>query len=532
MTQTTTGVARAKAPWIPLALVALALAIYSRVFGHEFLLNWDDATYVVDNPLAHGLSWEHVRGAFTQFYFGNYAPLHLISYAVDYTVWGPNPLGFLIVNVLLHAVNGCIFYLFLLRLTGSRIGSAVAAAVFLAHPVQVESVAWISERKNLLSMTFTLAALHAFLGYRTRGRRGRAAVAYLAALAAAVAALLTKAAAVIVAPALVLLDLCHVEKPDRERWLLDKVPFLVATGLLVGATLASQRAAIDEGQAVFQMDRWTTVFTMVPVVARYVGMVLWPADLSAIYTPTVRASPDLAFWSSLALLAGLVVIGAALWARRRKVFFWYALFFVGLAPVLNVVPLPTLMNDRYLYFPMLGAAGLAGLAVDAIARRGVAPRRLAVVVMIAYVATLSLAARARAETWRDDVTLWRDTTEKSPRASLAWVGLGMSLVDAGRPYEAIEAYYQAVSVDPFHPMALNNLGAAYNTVNQPLQGRTYLLRAIQVAPDYFDAHMNLGISYRMTGDLAGAERAFASALSLRPQASDALRALQQVRASR
>jgi tetratricopeptide (TPR) repeat protein len=528
MTDASTRANRTSAPWIPALLALLGLATYSRVFGHQFLLNWDDSTYVVDNPLVHGLTFDHVRGAFSQFYFENYAPLHLLSYAIDYSLWGLDPRGFLVVNVLLHVVNGCIFYALLGRVGLSRVGAAVAAAVFLVHPVQVESVAWISERKNLLCMTFTLLALHAFLAYRAPAARRRAA-SYVTALVAAAAALLTKAVAVIVAPMIVLLDLCYVEGSARRRQVLDKVPFFAAAALLVGMTLASQRSAIAEGQAVFEMNGRTTLFTMVPVVARYVGMLFWPSQLSAMYTPTVRASPDPTFWASLTLVVGLAVGGGMLWTRGRKAFFWLASFFVGLAPVLHVVPLPTLMNDRYLYFPMLGAAALVGIAAEEAANRGALARRLVLAVMAACVLALATAAHLRSEVWRDDVTLWRDTTEKAPGASLAWVGLGMSLMNAGKPYEAIEAYFRAVTDDPFHPMALNDLGAAYNTVNQPEQGRPYLLRAVQVAPDYFEAYMNLGIGYRMTGHMPEAERAFAAALSARPQAADALDALQQVR---
>lgn len=521
---TTTG--RPGDRWVLLGLAALAFAVYGRVVQHRFLLNWDDFTYVVDNEAIRGLTWSNLRSAFGRSYFENYAPLHLVSYAIDFSIWGGlAPSGFLLTNVALHAANGCLFHRLLVRLGVSRAGAAFAAAVFLVHPVQVESVAWVSERKNLLCMSFSLASLHAFVAYRAIGT-GRRRAAYVASLAAAVAALLTKAVAVVLPPILVLLDLCHVEPDRRRHWVADKVPFAVAAVALAVVTVASQDGAIAEGRAMYWMDAPVTLYTMVPVVAQYVGMVLWPARLSTVYSPRIRETADPAFWASALLLVAFLVAGVWLWRRRRGWLLWYATFFVGLVPVLQIVPLPTLMNDRYLYFPMLGAAALAGIAVEGLARRGGAVA--ATLVAGAIVMALASASFVRTAVWRDDVTLWTDVTEKSPSLPLPWAQLGLSLMEAGRTVEGLQAYHRALSLDPSSATALVNLGAAYNHLGQPEAGRPFLLRAIQVAPDSFEAHMNLGIGLRMTGDLAGAERAFASALSVRPRELAALSALRDV----
>jgi protein O-mannosyl-transferase len=522
---------RRSTPWVAIGLVAIAFLVYGRVAGHEFLLNWDDLTYVVENEAIRGLGWGDLRTMFGQPYFGNYAPLHLLSYAIDHALWGLEPAGFLLTNVALHAVNGWLLYALLLRLGLSRTGAAFAAAVFLVHPVQVESVAWVSERKNVLAMTFSLASLHAYLTYRA-AEVGRSWLPYLATLVALVAALLTKAVAVVVPPLFVLIDLCLFEPAKRRGWIVDKIPFAVAAGALILATLSSQEAAIAEGRATFRMDGLTTVFTMVPVVARYVGMVFWPAQLTSVYAPTVRASADLAFWASTLLVVTLVIIGVALWLRRREWLAWYAFFFVALLPVLHIVPLPTLMNDRYLYFPMLGAAALAGLALDRLAARGSGRRVATWAAAGAIVAVLAAAAFVRTGVWRDDLTLWRDVTEKTPGSALGWTQLGMSLIDAGHHADALRAYHRALAVDPTCAMALVDLGAAYNGAGQPESGRPFLLRALEVAPGHFEALMNLGIGYGISGDLAAAERAFAEAASARPWDAGAVAALQRARSMR
>ena len=497
-------------------VAALALAAYAGLSGHSFLLNWDDLEYVVENEAIRGLSWANLRAIFTRPYLANYAPLHILSYAVDHALWGLRPAGFLLTNVVLHAVNGILLYSLLARLGTARAAAALGAAFFVASPVQVESVAWISERKNVLCMTFFLLAVHAFVAYRSPASRHRA-IAYLLGLASGIAALLTKAAAVVLAPVLLLFDFCYVDVKARRHWLVDKLPIAVATAAVVAATVATQGEAIAAGQAAFALDGPTRVYTMAPVVVRYLGMVAWPFGLSPVYMPRVREVPDLAFWAAALVLLGAVALGVLLLRRRRKLFFWYATFFVGLVPVLQIIPLPTLMNDRYLYFPMLGASGFLALALEPLvtsARRAI--RVGAVALGAAGVLALAMASHTRADVWRDDVSLWRDATAKVPKATLAWNGLGMSLVDAGRGVEALGAFQAALALDPDYRLALNNIGALYNRLGQPEAGRPYLLRAVALSPGNFGALMNLGIGYQMSGDWRTAAQAFHAAVALRP----------------
>jgi LPXTG-motif cell wall-anchored protein len=523
--------------WALAALpAALAFAVYAGVHDHELLLNWDDRTYVLENPVVMGLGWREVRAAFEGFYFGNYAPLHLLSYSVDRALWGLEPAGFLLTNVLLHAANGVLLFALLRRLGLAPAGAALAACLFVAHPVQVESVAWISERKNVLAMTFSLASLHAFVSFRTGRDPSARRWAYAASLAALVAALLCKAVAVVVPPVLLLLEAGPLGRGPldlraRLRRAAATLPFFAAALALAAATVASQRDMISEGRTAFAMDAPTTALTMVPVLVRYVGMVLWPAGLSPIYTPAVRESPDATFWAALGGVALLAAAGALLLRRRRDAFTWYAAFFVALLPVMQLVPLPTLMNDRYLYFPMLGAAALAGLALDAALARGGPLRAAALAAGAAAVVALAAAASARTEAWRDDLSLWRDATEKAPESALAWMGLGTSLADRGRPAEAIAAYHRALAQNPSDARTLNNLGATYNAVGDPASGRPFLLRAVEVSPRYFEALMNLGLGYRLSGDERAAERAFSAALAARPGDPGALEALAAVRAA-
>ena len=159
-------------------LLAVTLAVYLRTLGHDFQLFWDDEKYVTANDTIKGFTLENLKGAFTTFTTGNYAPVQTISYMFDYQLWGMKAAGFFLTNIVLHVCNGILFYALLIRVGLGRLGAFFAAFVFLLHPVQVETVAWISERKNLLAMFFYLAAFVCYLSYKRKGW-GKGTGAYL-----------------------------------------------------------------------------------------------------------------------------------------------------------------------------------------------------------------------------------------------------------------------------------------------------------------------------------------------------------------
>src|SRR6266702_2626618 len=158
---------RLKPHIIPLlALLAATFAVYWQTLGHEFLLTWDDQKYVTANEAVRGFTLAHLQTAFTTFYIGNYAPLQIISYMADYTLWGLRATGFIFTNILLHALNGLLYYFLVFRLGGRRLWAFLASFIFLLHPVQVESVAWIAQRKNVLAMLFFLISFLLYTAYR------------------------------------------------------------------------------------------------------------------------------------------------------------------------------------------------------------------------------------------------------------------------------------------------------------------------------------------------------------------------------
>lgn len=446
---------------VPLLLMLAAVAlVYGRALGHDFITSWDDGLYVVNNSAAHGISLGHLRQAFSRLFGGNYAPVQIISYMVDFELWGLNPRGYLLTNLLLHLGNGLLFYALLLRAGAGRVAALTGALIFLIHPVQVESVVWIAQRKNLLAMTFFLTA---FLLYRRSRNVERALPAYAASLAAFCLALLAKSVAVIFPFVLLLHEFCYEPKDKRTGLLYRIFPFFAAAAGVAYLAIWSQSPEQGGGRVPWWGGSPFATFCNMPVVLmRYLSLLLWPKELSAVYEFPVRSGVDGVVAVAVAGALALLGLGCWLFLRHRRLFFWYALFFLGLLPVSQIVPLTTLMNDRYLYFPMLGCAALAALGVDRLLGRG--GRRVAAAT-IASVSALCLlsgyASYSRAAVWRDDITLWTDTVRKAPGNADSWYNLGRSSQVRGRLDAALNAYLRALALHPFHPKAFDNLSVIY-----------------------------------------------------------------------
>jgi Flp pilus assembly protein TadD len=510
-------------------LLAATFAVYASALGHDFLINLDDGNYVVGNEAIRGLTWEHLKDAFTRFYVGNYAPLHIISYMADYTLWGLRPAGFLFTNVLLHALNGLLFYFLLERMSGRKLWGFLAAFIFLFHPVQVESVAWISQRKNLLALFFFLAAFHSYLSYRTKGA-GQGRLYYALSVATFILSLLSKSVAVILPLVLFLYDLCYLRKDERKSWLVDKIPYGIAAAAMAVVTIVSQSHELGGGRvSYYGGSPLYTALTMPTVFVRYLALLLWPAHLSVLYLPPLKTGIDAAVLSSGFVLVLLAVLGWLLYRRKRAFSFWFALFFIGFLPVSQIVPLVTLMNDRYMYFPMLGAAAFfSATALAVIDRLSGYWRILAAGALWLLLLLLPWRSWERLAVWRNDVTLWTDTVAKEPDSEDAWYNLGKSYYDAGQKDSALAAYSRALVINPAAKDVLNNIGGIYMEKGEILTARPFLVEAVTYDPEYFNGLLNLGTNYFLSGEFQNAEMTFQKALALRPRSARVLSSLGDV----
>ena len=409
----------------PLLLIVATLAVYGVTASFELLFSWDDRLYLIQNDTVTAFTLQHLKEAFSDYYVGNYAPLNILSFMIDHLLWGLHPAGYHLENVLLHLANGLLFYTLLRRLAFSEWQACAAAWIFLLHPVQVETVAWVSQRKSLLAMFFFLAALLCYQRYaEQKADRSRW---YLLSVAGLAAALLSKSIAVIFPAVVALYDLtCDRSGPRTTRQRIrDKLPFLAAAAAIAVMAMISQAREEGGGRSSYPGGTLlTTFYTMAPVLLGYIRDIFIPFDFSPYYLVPIRLYPDAIFAVSLAGLLLLVLLGWYLYRSARPFFFWYALFFIALLPVLQLVPMVNLKNDRYLYTPLLGVAVLATAAgaklVHAVPLRW---QRPLCYVMTGIMLALPVLAFNQVRYWRDDITLWSRAVAVDQQNSLAWLQL-------------------------------------------------------------------------------------------------------------
>jgi len=545
------------------AIVCATVAAYWPAFHAGFV--WDDDAHVVagsEFASADGLRRIWLEPGATQQYY----PVVYTSFWLEQFVWGSDAAGYHVVNVLLHATNAVLLGLLLARLAVP--GAWLAAAVFALHPVHVESVAWVSERKNVLSAFFYLASLLVWLRYRALAGRSGAAACYAAAFGLFVLAALSKTVVVSLPAAMLLLVWWREGRIGRA----DVVPLLPF--FVVGAAFGLLTLAVEQGGVGAFGPEWDLSPTQRLLIAArvpwfYLSKLVWPANLSFIY-PRWQIDPSDP-WPYLYLLATLAVI-TGLWAARGRIGrgpLAAVLFFGGtLFPALgffDVYPfLFSFVADHFQYLASAGliALGAAGLA-RAAERTGALPSSAAAVALLALLATL---VHWQASTYHDPETLWRATIERNPEAWLAHHNLGVAHFAAGREDlgmaafdraialrpgyadaynnrgtawfdrgeygRAIEDFSRAVAAQPDHVLALTNRGAAYRRIGRPDLMLADFLRVVAFAPEDPGARLNLGNAYHLNGNDERAVAEYSRALESLPgnafawaSRCDALRAL-------
>jgi Flp pilus assembly protein TadD len=485
------GVPLANRRLASLALVGILLLtfiVYLPSLGNGFT-NWDDADYVTENPL---VARPHVRDVLMTPVIGNYHPLTILSLALNYRISGYQPVSYHWLNLILHLANTGLVFAFVWMLSRRRFWTATATSLFFGiHPMHVESVAWIAERKDVLYTLFYLLGLMAYLRYLERRRWAWFALC----LAALVLSLASKPAAVVFPLTLLALD-TFFRRTDRLRLVLEKLPFLV---LSIAAGLLTLKAQHELG-AVASPGTWN-LFEKLLFASygslMYVLKLFVPVGLSAVYPyPAKGIGPE--FYGALVVM--LVAFPALLFVcrRLRPLLFGWAFFFINILLVLQFVTVgQALMADRYTYVPYIGL--LLGLTwwLDERPRPGKAggPARLVIGAVLVVLLPLSLCQTwMRCGVWKNSETLWTDTIRKFPgRIVIAHNNLGLALADQGRYEEAIPRYCEAIRLKDNSGKVHSNLGLALAAQGKLDEAIFQYREAIRLDPNYSAAHNNLGI---------------------------------------
>ena len=519
-------------------LLALAtIALYNPVTRASFL-NFDDVVYVTDNPQVRaGLTWNTVVWAFHTSEASNWHPITWLSHALDCQIFGLNPAGPHFVNVLLHAANAVLLFLILESATGLAWRSLMVAALFALHPINVESVAWIAERKNVLSMFFFLLALAAYGWYARRPGVGR----YLTVTFAYALSLMTKPQVITFPFALLLLDYWPLRRLGRARevagepagstvdepsfWSLvgEKVPWFVLSAVSAVITMKVQTDATQ-----VKLPLWIHVGNAAIAYVKYLGKAFWPLYLAPVYPhPEFSISVIAAALSACALVA--VSTLAVIFRQRRPYFVGWFWFMGTLVPMIGLVQVGVqAMADRYAYIPMLGIFVIVCWGAADLMESWHIPTAVSAVATAAILLALGIALHRQVSFWTDNLTLWTHTLEITEGNYLAEDSIATALLAEGRADEAFPHLQRARALRPNDPTATLDI-AAYEQMHGNYQAA---LEGYAKVPQFTRnpywvamARVNSGYAHYSLKQYDIAKQDFEATLNVQPGNSPAYRGL-------
>jgi Tfp pilus assembly protein PilF len=501
------------------ALIAVSLYIYAPALHYGFL-SYDDSPYVADNAqVRRGLTGAGVLWAFTTGHASNWHPVTWLSHMLDVQIFDMNAGGHHFTNLLLHIANSLLLFGLLYRITGTWRRSAMVAMLFAAHPLHVESVAWIAERKDVLSTLFWMLTMWAYVGYVKNPRPGR----YLAVIAVFALGLMSKPMLVTLPLVLLLFDVwplnrVRFEAGQKQLWIRmcrEKIPlFLLVAASSIATILAQSRGgAVQSFEAASLYQRVSNA--LVSYVA-YLGQMLWPRELAAFY-PYKPLSLWLAAISALGLIAVSVLV--IRFSRGRPFlfagWFWYV---ITLVPVIGLIQVGGQARaDRYTYIPLIGVFIIAAWGIPLIferwRHRGIGLQVAACIVICA----LAAGARSQVRYWESDLALWEHTVQATGDNYFARTNLGFALIDGGNLQAGIEQYNEALRINPNSAETRNALGTALSDQGKLDAAMEQYAAALRIRPGYADAHSNRGIALARRGETQEAYKEFEKALEINPE---------------
>ncbi len=523
-----------------LLLVAVTLAFYNPIIHNQFI-NFDDSAYIVNNPhVQQGLTCDTVKWSFTTFYQGNWHPLTWLSHALDYQVFHLNPAGPHYINLLLHAINAVLLFLLLRRATGSIWSSLVVSALFALHPINVESVAWAAERKNVLSALFFLLALHAYDRYA----RGGGCQFYIWVNIFFILGLLAKPQIVTLPFVLLLWDYWPLQRwssqmsagpaqgeltpvilPRSFHFLVgEKLPLFVLAAADSIVTVMAQRAGAAV-RTVAEVPVLARLENALVSYARYLGKAFWPSRLAPMYP---RSDSPLPGWQVVGAAALLLLVTALVlrWRDRRYLPMGWFCFLGTLVPMIGIITVgEQAMADRYAYLPFIGLYVAVVWTLDAAAskyRISGAWRAGAALLVVFILGCLTQRQLGR---WRDDETLWRYTLSVTDRNYMAHDNLARAFKEQGRADEAVVQFQAAAALHKYPPIQILALASYELRVGHPEEAIVECDSVLRVTPNpkiQAAAWSELGQGHLQLRHYDQADESYQNALRLNPEDGGAL----------
>lgn len=505
--------------WVSLGLVLAVAMAYWPVHRFGFV-RFDDPTYVTENPhILNGVTWSAIGWAFTSGYGANWHPVTWLSHMVDVQLFGFDGGAHHLTNVLVHALTTVLLFVVLFRMTSALWRSAVVAGLFGLHPIHVESVAWVAERKDVLSAFFWMLTLWAYIAYVRHPRLSR----YLWVVAWFTLGLMAKPMVVTLPFALLLLDLWPLRRLElRAGWwtaarplMVEKLPLFALSVASSAITFVVQRqgGTVASGVRLPLVERLGNA--LIAYVA-YLGKTFWPLHLAAYY-PYPRALPTGWVLASVLSLVAASVLAIVVGRRRPYVLVGWLWYLGTLVPAIGIVQVGTqAMADRYTYIPLIGIFIVLAWGIPDVLSRWPQWRIATAVVASGVLLSCALAARAQVYYWESSMTLWKHALDVTRENYAAHTYYGNALATRGDVSGAIAQYTEAIRIRPDYPEAHNNLGPVLATQGKLDEAMKHFVEAIRLRPGYADAHSNLGVALASQGKFDEAIAQYNEAVRLDP----------------
>lgn len=515
---------------VVLGILAITFAIYVPSLSADFT-NWDDPSYVMENPYIMSLSGENIQTMFTEPIAYNYHPLTMLSLAVNYQLSGLNPSSYHALNLILHLLNTFLVFVFIFMLSGRKwVVAAICALLFGIHPMHVESVAWIAERKDVLFGLFFIGGLITWLKYTALGKVNW----YVASLLLFVLSALSKPAAIPFPVVLILLDYYQNRSFDKKA-ILDKIPFFIIAiifGLLTLNAQTQDQAVVGDFGNFSIIDR---VFFAFYGTMMYLVKLVAPVQLSSFYPyPSDQGALPVMYYLSVIVVLGLAAAALYSLKRTRLVVFGLLFYLVNVALVLQLVSVGSaIISDRYTYIPYVGLFFILAMGVNYViqskAKFSDTVRKGVLAGLAVFLLGCTVLAYGRVQVWQNSETLWNDVAAKYPNEPKAFNSRGNYYYDQGvlltakQPKKATEFfqkaladYSKAIKVKPNNYMAFTNRGNIHKQNGDLQKALADYNKSIKIKPNHVQGLINRGNIYQSQGKTAEALADINKSIKIKP----------------
>lgn len=475
-------------------ITLLTLIVYFQSLNNQFLTDWDDGIYVTDNTELQSPKGGAVNNAFTSFSNGHYHPLTTLSYSAEYNLFGLNAKAFHTTNLVLHILNSFLLFAFVWLLSKQQLTAFMTALLFAVHPMHVETVAWISDRKDLLCTLFFLGALCTYLIYKRENKSKWYVITFLLFLLA----LLSKAMAVTLPIVFLTVDYFLIGKHSKKV-ILEKVPFLIVSVIFGYISILSQKSAnaLADVADIYFVDR--ILFSSYSILM-YVFKLFSFSDLSAFYNYPLSENgkyPIIFYISPILLLIFSIIVYRIKW-HQKIIRFGILFFLITIALVLQIVPAGNvIMADRYTYLPYIGLLFIIGYLFNYFVNESKLKnlKWISITFISIFVLTCCYYSNTRAKVWHDSLTFWNDTIEKNPDAPLPYSNRAAIFIKNGEFEKANADLNKAIAIRPHYVSARFNRGLVLNKIGKYNEAISDFNFVMQNNPrDKISVYMERGIA--------------------------------------